>query len=111
MIDFINGVTKKAQFLINDKNLILLKGDEKSGFRHIIEKHFNKNDLEAIDIINIADIFERGLKLNDEGVTNPDLIVYYSIKNQKEHKLVLREVKNNSWVITFYKKVEKEARR
>ena len=104
MIDFINGVTKKAEFKIDDKKLILLKGDEYSGFRHILEGHYYNNDLEAIDIINIANVFIRGLRLNEVGVTNPNSAVYHSFSNEKEHKLILKEVGDNSWVITFYRK-------
>jgi len=36
MIDFINGVTQKAEFQINNMKIILYVGDEEKGFKHIL---------------------------------------------------------------------------
>lgn len=104
MYKFIHGNTKKAIFKINNQEIILFRGDEKKGFQHILEKHYEVNDLGAMDILNIADVFKRGIKLNEEGVSNNNLEVYMSIKQQKEHRLVLKRVAENSWIVTFYRK-------
>ncbi len=40
MIDFINGVTKKAVFEVNGKKIVLFKGDDRKGFKHILKKHY-----------------------------------------------------------------------
>ena len=37
VIDYINGVTKQAEFIINTQKIILRDGDSKKGFIHIIE--------------------------------------------------------------------------
>jgi len=42
VIDFINGVTKKAEFIINGQKVILRLGHNKKGFKHIIESHYCK---------------------------------------------------------------------
>ena len=60
MYKFIHGATNKAVFTINDHTITLFHGDEKKGFRHILEKHYRHNDLEAMDILNIID--ERYIK-------------------------------------------------
>jgi hypothetical protein len=104
MIDFINGLTKTAEFQINEMKMILYLGDEKKGFKHILLKHYRSNDLTAIDIINIYEIAKRGIKLGTEGVSNDDLDVYIFLKNDNNFRLVLKPQKSNSWVVTFYRK-------
>jgi hypothetical protein len=104
MVDFINGLTKTAEFQINEMKMILYLGDEKKGFKHILLKHYRSNDLTAIDIINIYEIAKRGIKLGTEGVSNDDLDVYMFLKNDNNFRLVLKPQKSNSWVVTFYRK-------
>lgn len=101
---FIQGKSKKVIFTCRDKTIVLTDGDENKGFRHILEKHYNANDLGAMDILNMMDICKNGMKLNEEGVSNDVLTVYMSLKNQKEHRLVLKEEKENYFVVTAYKK-------
>ena len=104
MIDFINGVTQKAEFTINDMHIILHLGDEKKGFKHILLKYYQPNDLTALDIINMYEIAKRGIKLGNEGVSNDSLDVYMFVKNDNNFRLVLKPQKSNSWVVTFYRK-------
>jgi hypothetical protein len=104
MIDFINGVTQKAEFNINDMHIILHLGDEKKGFKHILLKHYQPNDLTVLDIINMYEIVKRGIKLGNEGVSNDSLDVYMFLKNDNNFRLVLKPQKSNSWVVTFYRK-------
>jgi hypothetical protein len=104
MVDFINGLTKTAEFQINEMKMILYLGDEKKGFKHILLKHYRSNDLTAIDIINMYEIAKRGIKLGTEGVSNDDLDVYMFLKNDNNFRLVLKPQKSNSWVVTFYRK-------
>jgi len=104
MYKFIHGKTDKAIFRISEQSITLFAGDEKKGFRHILEKHYRANDLGAMDILNIIDVFKRGVKLNTFGVSNNDLEVYMSLKHQKEHRLVLKKSDDNSWIVTFYRK-------
>ncbi len=105
VIDFINGVSENAKFLINDQKVILRLGDSKKGFKHIIERHYCKGcpgELETLDIINIAEVFSRGLKLNNVGVSNTNLEVYQLNKNGKILKLVLDSKKDGELIVTFY---------
>jgi len=104
MIDFINGVTQKAEFQINNMKIILYVGDEKKGFKHIVLKHYHPNDLTALDIINIYEIAKRGIKLANAGVSNDNLDVYRFLKSDNDFRLVLKPQKDNSWVVTFYRK-------
>ena len=104
MIDFINGLTKTAEFQINEMKVILYLGDEKKGFKHILLKHYHPKDLTALDIVNIYEIAKRGVKLGTEGVSNDDLDVYMFLKNDNNFRLVLKPQKSNSWVVTFYRK-------
>lgn len=101
---FIQGKSDRVIFTCKDKTIVLMSGDEKKGFRHILEKHYNQNDLEAMDILNMMDICKRGIKLNEVGVSNTGLVVYMSMKDKKEHRLVLNEVEENYFVVTAYKK-------
>jgi|GEM_PF-1588303 len=103
MVDFINGVTPKATFSIKEQTIILFKGDEKKGFRHILEKHY-QSYLEAMDIVNIAEPIAQGIKLANEGVSNEGLEVYMHLKNNKELRLVLKQSEKNLWIVTFYRK-------
>lgn len=105
MIDFINGVTKKAEFKIRSKTILLFVGDDKKGFKHIVEKHYSPaTDLTTLDIINISEAFERGIKLAEEGVSNTDLDVYWLSKGSGDFRLVLKANANDSWIVTFYRK-------
>lgn len=104
MIDYINGTTKKAIFEKNGHKIILSEGDEKKGFMHILLRHYKTNDLEAMDIINIFEIYIKGIKLAEESVSNKHLIVYMKLSNQKEFRLVLNPINENSWVVTAYRK-------
>lgn len=105
MIDFINAVTKNAIFTINETKIILRKGTSSGGFIHILEKHFCKNcpgEITLDDIINIDLVMQRGLKLNNIGVSNPNNIVLNYKHGNKEHNLILRQEKDNELVISFY---------
>ncbi|PHO10320.1 hypothetical protein CPG37_04540 [Malaciobacter canalis] len=104
MIKFIHSEITKVEFKVNDKVIILEKGDSKKGFRHILEKHYKPNDLETMDILNLPIIFKEALKLNNEGVSNKALTTYINFKNQKKHKLVVNEITNNKLVVTAYRK-------
>jgi hypothetical protein len=104
MIDYINGATSKAIYEKDSQKIILAHGDEKKGFIHILLRHYKKNDLEAMDIVNIFEIYIRGIKLENEGVSNDHLVVYMRLSNQKELRLVLNPINNNSWVVTAYRK-------
>ncbi len=107
MINFINGVTSKAIFEIKGTKITLFLGDERKGFRHILEKHFCKGcegEIEAMDILNLSDVFERGLQLANQGVSNSNLEVFMSLKDQKEHRLVLKKINDGSLVVTLYTK-------
>jgi len=103
MLDFINGATNKAIFHINSQKVTLFMGDEKKGFIHIL-KHYKANDLEAIDILNIAEVIERGMLLANEGVTNNAMKVYRQLKGMKDLRLILKQEKDGDWIVSFYKK-------
>jgi hypothetical protein len=105
MIDFINGVTKKAVFTINAMEITLEIGDEIKGFKHILIKHYCHGcpgELNARDIINMDMIISKGFRLNEVGVTNSDLVVYQYMKGQSQYKLVLKPMTTNSLVVTMY---------
>ena len=104
MIDFIFGSNEKAIFEKNGHEIVLSRGDENKGFMHILLRHYKSNDLETIDIINIFEIYFRGIKLENDGVSNQHLIVYMKLGNQKEFRLVLNPVADFSWIITAYRK-------
>jgi len=104
MIDFINGVTPRAEFQINNMKILLYIGDEKKGFKHILLKHYHPNDLKALDIINIYETVKRGIKLANAGVSNSNLDVYRFLKSNNDFRLVLKPQKDNSWIVTFYRK-------
>jgi len=105
MIDFINGVTDKAIFSVKGKNLVLKQGNIGFGFHKIVIKHYNANDLSALDVVNIAEVFERGITLNNEGVSNDDNTVYSHTKDGKKRLLVTGENKLGEIVVSYYRKV------
>ena len=103
MIDFINAVTSYAEFEVDSKKIFLRVGDEKKGFRHILEKHYCKGckgEVTTKEILNIIDIIERGIKLNEVGNTNSDLVVYQ--RTDTQHKLVLKPIGEDSYIVTMY---------
>ena len=103
MVDFVNGVTDVAKFEINELIVVLRKGDSKKGFIHILEKHYCngcKGELTTMEILNIIDIIKRGVKLENEGNTNSNLIVYF--RNDTKHKLVLKPTCSEEYVVTMY---------
>ena len=104
MIDYINGASRNAIFEKDGHKIILSEGDERKGFIHILLGHYKTNDLEAMDIVNIFEIYTRGIKLAKEGVSNDHFIVYMKLSNQKELRLVLNPINENSWVVTAYRK-------
>ncbi len=105
MIKFIHGIIKKVEIDVNGKSIILEMGDDKKGFRHILQKHFNPNDLETMDILNLPIIFKNAIQLNQIGVSNNVLCAYSMRKNQKDLRLITNETKNNKLVVTSYRKV------
>jgi hypothetical protein len=104
MIDFINGVTEKAIFSVKGKVLVLETGHAGFGFKKIVLKHYNSNDLSALDIVNIAEVFERGITLNEEGVSDNDNTVYSHIKDSKKRLLVTGENLLGEIVVSYYRK-------
>lgn len=104
MIDYINGATNKAIFEDDGYKIILSEGDEKKGFIHILLRHYKTNDLEAMDIVNIFEIYIRGIKLSEDGVSNDHFMVYMKLANQKDFRLVLNPINESSWVVTAYRK-------
>lgn len=105
MINFINNVTKSAVFEINGKKIILRKGNSFGGFKHILEKHYCSGcngEITLLDILNMDLTIQRGLLLNNTGVTNKDNIVYSYLKSSLQYKLVLKEEKENQLVVTYY---------
>ena len=105
VIDYINGVTKQAEFIINTQKIILKDGDSNKGFIHIIERHYCRGcpgELDAIDIINLSEVISRGIKLNDIGISNKKLNVYQLNKNGKILKVVLNPNSFGELVVTYY---------
>lgn len=103
MIDFINAVTRYAEFEVDSKKILLREGDDKKGFRHILEKHYCKGckgEVTTKEILNIIDIIERGIKLNEVGNTNSDLVVYQ--RTDTQHKLVLKPIGEDAYIVTMY---------
>ena len=104
MINFINGKTHEVTFEIRGKIIILRKGDNIKGFKHILRKHY-KNDLETMDILNLPIFFKNAIELNEQGVSNNSLTVYSNLKNQKEHRLIINEIHKDRLVVTTYRKI------
>jgi hypothetical protein len=103
MIDFINGVTSSASFKVEDKSIILRVGDTKKGFRHILEAHYCsgcRGELSTMEILNMIDIMKKGIKLENEGVSNTCLVVYFRTKTQE--KLVLKPIEDDTFIVTAY---------
>ena len=106
MIDFINGLTREAVFNINNKKIVLRRGDSKKGFQHILERHYCKEcdgRLSLLDILNFDLYLKRAIKLHQEGISNKDLEVFLYKKDTKSYKVVLKKVKTNNLVVTFYR--------
>lgn len=104
MIKFIHSELDKVEFDLQGKTIVLEKGDSKKGFRHIIISHFDPNDLTTMDILNLPIMFKNSIKLAKEGVSNNALTVYKRLQNQKEHRLVIDETRNDKLVVTTYRK-------
>ena len=105
IIDYINGVTKQAEFIIITQKIILKDGDSNKGFIHIIERHYCRGcpgELDAIDNINLSEVISRGIKLNDIGISNKKLNVYQLNKNGKILKVVLNPNSFGELVVTYY---------
>ena len=55
-------------------------------------------------MLYIFEIYIRGIKLAEEGVSNDHFTVYMKLANQKDLRLVLNPINENSWVVTAYRK-------
>ena len=103
--NFIHGVTKEAKyyFKIKDITVILKKGDEKKGFRHILERHYCqgcKGEISANDILNFFMMIERGVEVNSN---NPPLLAFRHLKGQERHFIVLNPIDDEkTFVVSFY---------
>ena len=105
IFNFVNGVTKNAEFNLNGLIVVLKKGDVNKGFMHILLKHYSTNCIGCItakDILNMSIMVERGIKLNQVGVSNKSLVVYRHIKNGVNHNIVLKKETDNKLVVTMY---------
>lgn len=49
MISFIHRTITNVEFKVGEKTILLEMGDDKKGFRHILERHYNQNDLETMN--------------------------------------------------------------
>ena len=95
----------KSIFMINDKKIILKRGNQKYGFQHILEKHYcldRDGKITLRDILNIDLTILRGIVLNTEGVSNTNNIVYFYLKGTISYKLVMREEKSNEIIVSYY---------
>ena len=105
MINFINGVTKKAEFIINKQKVILTIGTDTMGFTHMLKKHYCNScegEISTMDILNITDIIERGIILANVGVSNKENIVYRKIKGNQNYNIILKSVNDGSLIISMY---------
>ena len=105
MLNFIDGVRKEAIFNIKDKKIILRKGDKNKGFEHILLKHYCsgcQGEITMKDILNFDLYLQIALKLNEVGTSNDELNVYQYIKGLQSYKIVLKELRSEEFVVTFY---------
>ncbi len=103
MINFINAVTKFAEFKVNSQTIILRVGDKNKGFRHILEAHYCSGcsgEISTMEILNIIGIMKKGIKLEKHGVSNSNLVVY--LRTRTQEKLVLKPTADNSFIVTAY---------
>ena len=54
------------------------------------------------DILNFDLYLQRALKLNEVGTSNDELNVYQYIKGLQSYKIVLKELRSEEFVVTFY---------
>lgn len=104
-IDFINGLTNNATFMINGMKVVLYVGDTKKGFKHILEQHYCsgcKGEITMLDILNFDIHLSRAMKLNEEGVSNNFLDVYYYIKGLSRYKIILNKESEGNFVVSYY---------
>ncbi len=100
MIKFIHKKINKVEFNVQGKTIILEEGDSIKGFRHILEGHYNSNDLETMDILNLPIMFKNAIQLK----SNNALSVYGRLQDQQEHRLIVNEIDNNKLVVTAFRK-------
>jgi len=102
MIEFIQGGDDVTiEFTVNDKIVILKKGDDHKGFIHLLRKHFNPNDLETMDILNIPLIFKNAVLAQEQDKV---LTRYISLKDMKKHYLITNETSDDKLVVSAYRK-------
>ena len=103
--NFIHGVTKEAKFYIETKDMIVVlkKGDENKGFRHILERHYCKGctgEISANDILNFFMMIERGIEVSSN---NPPLIAFRHLKGLYRHFIILNPIDDEkTFVVSFY---------
>ncbi len=100
MIHFIHNIAR-IEIEILGKKILLKHGNLEYGFKHILNKHYNKNDLATIDILNFFSIVKKVAKLNEHGVTNPCNDVYKASYINKEYKIIVHKQRNE--IVTFYR--------
>ena len=104
MIEFIHSRIDSVEIHVNNKIIILEKGDSNKGFRHILEQHYLQNDLETMDILNLPIMFKNAVKLAEKGVSNNYLSAYRRLEKQQEHRLITDENRNDKLVVSTYRK-------
>lgn len=113
IFDLIVGKKEIAQFNIDNRQFFLKTGIKEKGLVHILLRHYvHHNDkgtkdgeVYALDILNIANVIEKGIPMSEYEITDNETMEKIGYKQQKGDRtyfVILNKERNGNWFITFY---------
>lgn len=103
--NFVIGKRNIIQFEVASKQYFVKTGDENSGFKHIINKHYGKDCTGCItvkDILNMENIIKFGRELTDVELNKHGNYGYEQIKDTKRFRLICKKDINGNFIISLF---------
>jgi len=99
--NFAMNPTRSVEFEINDYTIVLFKGNDGIGFRHILLRHYCcgcDGEITARDILNIGNVIANDIELpGKKGRLN-----FIQNKNNKKYTVVLKKKSENKLIFNFF---------
>jgi len=99
--DFVMQSKKEIEFKINDYTVVLFKGNDGIGFKHILLRHYCSGcdgEITARDILNIGNVIKNDIILE----TYNNRIKFIQYKNDKKYTVIAKRKDGNKLVFNFF---------
>ena len=99
--NFVMNPNKSVEFEINDYIVVLFKGNDGIGFRHILLRHYCSGcdgEITSRDILNIGNVIKNDITLP----AHKGRIKFIQTKNDKKYTVIVKPKSNNKLIFNFF---------